>query len=745
VSKVQSEIHADPLQGVDCPADCCPDPIYCGDDKKNCNEQCDGLDLGGTNCRTTPAGPLGNSTGGSGLACISDCTFDTSTCYYCGDGTCQAPSEGYADGFEECAPADAGDLCFSDCSVNDPMNGLVGGCCGDGICQIGEINCVGVGQDCGICGDGVIQANEQCEPDPDLLAIPQVPDLGGASCPSLGNLKDGTLGCNPVGSESINGVSTECMFDISQCEAEEEACVLDPNDAYAGFGYFSCPFGFHGGGFNTNYCDKNPVWGTDYSSFRFNWLVSSGGAYSCTINDYDCQFGLPPLDPSNPFRQDGPVAGSASGLGFNSQAWIMYGCYECTNQPANSTMCPGATNGLTGDTPATVINFGLCDWADANVPGPCHFYCDADYNPHPDFPGECKLSVCGDVDSSGAPICSFLEAFSGSCPQDCGAECLNIPEYALPCTGPPTVDTESAVVGLDQIDCPGIAECEYYCDTANPPVGFIFISLYGEAPNLHCVVHDLDILIQYGYGCDECPWGTDIWPGTRSGDPTVCAAPSGEWWDFENSADSTWGTHGLLSPCEDNTGPLYWSAIYPGVSAGSNVESDTECGEVYRVKRFGGNDDTFPQDSWFFPDDPAAFFSSRQVCPFEGEIITNGIGIVIDDGRCYKPPEYTTILDPVQYTMNIWQAKCYERDIDEFLPWTMQRKGVPGKWIGTSYAGTGDLLSLISFPVSDCQTSSIFPGEECDTGDEPCIYYWDHVNVDVLTILQCLADDMMFW
>jgi len=76
--------------GLACKSDCSFDTSgctgICGDATKNGGEQCDGADLGGADCTT--AGFYQSS----GLACSASCTFDISGCsLYCGDSITNGP------------------------------------------------------------------------------------------------------------------------------------------------------------------------------------------------------------------------------------------------------------------------------------------------------------------------------------------------------------------------------------------------------------------------------------------------------------------------------------------------------------------------------------------------------------------------------------------------------------------------------------------------------------------------------
>jgi hypothetical protein len=100
-----------------------PETGECGNGLREGAEECDGDDLGGAVCS-------GVGCSGGTLACLGDCTFDTSQCSgcpVCGNGSC--------DFGEDCAdcPAD----CISDSAST----------CGNGVCEAAD------GEDCVTCPD----------------------------------------------------------------------------------------------------------------------------------------------------------------------------------------------------------------------------------------------------------------------------------------------------------------------------------------------------------------------------------------------------------------------------------------------------------------------------------------------------------------------------------------------------------------------------------------------------------------
>ena len=81
-------------------------PDGCGDGEAQGMEECDGLDLRGTECTAFPSPGNGNYSGGQ-LGCNEDCTLDHGSCTYCGDGVKNNPSE-------ECDGMDMGALTCED-------------------------------------------------------------------------------------------------------------------------------------------------------------------------------------------------------------------------------------------------------------------------------------------------------------------------------------------------------------------------------------------------------------------------------------------------------------------------------------------------------------------------------------------------------------------------------------------------------------------------------------------------------
>ncbi len=192
----------------------------CGNNAIECNEVCDGTDLGGATC-------TGQGCSGGTLACNPTCDgFDTSACTGCP----QCDNDGVCELGEDC------NGCANDC----PGGTTSGAVCGNGLCEAGDgENCVNCPSDCNgrqggkpsgrfCCGDGGGSGPLPCS-DPAC-------STGGWSCtdtPSMpGSFCCGDLACDS--GESCSTCALDCTLGAELCTGGvDEDCDgdVDCNDA----------------------------------------------------------------------------------------------------------------------------------------------------------------------------------------------------------------------------------------------------------------------------------------------------------------------------------------------------------------------------------------------------------------------------------------------------------------------------------------------------------------------------------
>jgi hypothetical protein len=180
-----------------CRTDC--QPQRCGDGVRDDldGEECDpggaahGADLGGATCES-----LGYY--GGTLTCLSNCRLSLLDCgARCGDGA--------RNGSEVCDGSDFGD---DTCTARGYYGGRLR--CSDDCRTVFEDQCQGQ------CGDGSKDAAEACDPGDGTLP----PDLGGATCESLG-YHPGTPGL---------ACGSDCRFDFAGCGGRCGDGVKDPTE-----------------------------------------------------------------------------------------------------------------------------------------------------------------------------------------------------------------------------------------------------------------------------------------------------------------------------------------------------------------------------------------------------------------------------------------------------------------------------------------------------------------------------------
>lgn len=175
--------------GGDCPPDT---PPVCGNGIQESGESCDGTDIPSWDFDPCEA-ELGNGFYG-GVGCTADCTLDTSTCGWCGDGVWQEWEE-------ECDGDEIGDFTCEE-AIHVPA---LGSPTCDKSCELIFDNCEPS------CGNGELDPGESCDGEA----------LGEQTCADVGAV-GGTMGC-----------TEDCTFDPGECDYCGNG-VLDPGEVCDG-------------------------------------------------------------------------------------------------------------------------------------------------------------------------------------------------------------------------------------------------------------------------------------------------------------------------------------------------------------------------------------------------------------------------------------------------------------------------------------------------------------------------------
>jgi hypothetical protein len=183
-----------------CTAGACV-PRICGDNARYGTESCDGTDLGGKTC--ADLGFYGQTTG---LACATDCTFDTRGCVgKCGDKV--------RNGSEQC---DGSDLGGADCRTMGFYDSPGLRC--SPTCTLDLSACTG------LCGDAITNGPEQCDGKPPL----------GMTCHDFGYDR-GLLACSATCAAQLDGCEEIGWKDVPSLQQRmfTGAWGSGPNDVFA--------------------------------------------------------------------------------------------------------------------------------------------------------------------------------------------------------------------------------------------------------------------------------------------------------------------------------------------------------------------------------------------------------------------------------------------------------------------------------------------------------------------------------
>ena len=345
----QTKIHFD--TAVVNAGETCPDPCGNAQIDADLGEVCDGEQVGATTCQM-----LGFA--GGTLKCNDTCdAFDTSLCFFCGDGT--------VNGAEQCEP---GVTPYDETCADFGFDG-------------GTLSCTDTcGYDtsgCYACGDGQVEGNEVCDGS----------NLDGETCASLG-FDGGTLACDGAcGSFDTSGCYRCGNGSVETTGGE----VCDPGDTTDGEppealnGQTCSSLGFDAG---TLRCKADCSFDTSGCIVCGDFVAE--GSETCDGTDLRGETCVSQ-------GYDGGTLGCTDACTLDASA-----CYACGDGAINGPEeCePGDLGGET---------CGSLGFAPESGPLACHADCTYDTT-------ACEpVSVCGDGVLEGAEECEAGELGGGTC------------------------------------------------------------------------------------------------------------------------------------------------------------------------------------------------------------------------------------------------------------------------------------------------------------------------------------------
>jgi hypothetical protein len=408
-------------------------PAVCGNGLREGTEQCDGIDLGTTDCAAL-------NQGSGSLRCKSDCTYDLAGCSVgtvCGNSL--------REGAEYCDGNDLGGKICSDLNLGTGLLSCTAGCqfdtsgctlaavCGNGVIEgseacdgpnLGTKTCANLGQGFGggtltctatcqldtagcttgaVCGNGLVEAGESCDGN----------NFGGATCVTLGFL-GGQLGCsgactlmtsgctNAAAESCTNGVDDD-LDGLVDCQdgdcSSNAACGGTPENCTDGLdndqdgaidcGDLDCQNHPSCQGPTAENCtngiddDQNFLCDCDdvFACLTNLTCLLAGPETNCTDgldNDHDCRVDCDDDDCASDPACGGVVEDCVNGVDDDGDGAVDCADTACANHPScplctpvTTIVCGDQLSGTTAGRPILIDGYGCADWDDT---GPEAFY-----------------------------------------------------------------------------------------------------------------------------------------------------------------------------------------------------------------------------------------------------------------------------------------------------------------------------------------------------------------------------------